>query len=345
MAEKVLIGMSGGVDSSAAVLLLKEQGYDIKGLTLCLYNDEKTPKAVADAKSVCDKIQIPFESLNLEDEFNKRVITPFITDYEKGLTPNPCIECNKHIKFGAMLNYATQNGFDKIATGHYANIKKQGDRYVLTRAKDISKDQTYVLYPLTQHQLAHTLLPLGDLTKAQVREKAMENGFVNANKADSQDICFVPDGDYAAFISRTLGTDFKRGNFVDLDGNVIGTHAGMIKYTVGQRKGLGMGFGKPMYVITKNPKTNTVVLGDEPNLFTKKVIVRDVNFVAMERLLGDVNCSGKLRYRHNEQPCKIIPLDETTILAEFLSPQRAPTPGQSAVFYDGDTVLCGGIIE
>ena len=244
-----------------------------------------------------------------------------------------------------MLDSANDEGFEKIATGHYAVIKKQGDRFVVAKPKDRAKDQSYVLYSLSQHQLSSTLMPLGELTKAEVRELAEQNGLITAHKSDSQDICFVPDGDYTDFISKWLGITFPEGDYVDLSGKVIGRHKGMIRYTIGQRKGLGMGFGKHMYVLDKSPTENKVVLGDEDGLFKTRVLVKDVNFMAMEGLNTPIACLGKLRFRHTEQPCRIIPLDEKTLLAEFSQPQRAPTSGQAAVFYDGDTVICGGIIS
>ena len=244
-----------------------------------------------------------------------------------------------------MFDIAKDYDCSKIATGHYAKIEKCGDRFLLKKPKDLSKDQTYVLYSLTQYQLERTLMPLGDLTKDEVRAFAQDWGFVNANKPDSQDICFVPDGDYANFISKYTDTPLESGNFVDTKGNVIGSHGGMIKYTIGQRKGLGMGFGRPVYVVSKDPLKNSVVLGDEGDLYSKKVIVRNVNFIAIDKLTSPLNCMGKLRYRQMEEACKITPLDETTLLAEFEKPQRAVTSGQAAVFYDGDVVVCGGTIE
>lgn len=344
--QKVLVGMSGGVDSSVAAYLLINAGYDTAGVTLSLYSGEKcgSLQDVKDAADVCSRLGIEHYVLDLKEQFKSAVIDKFISEYQSGNTPNPCIECNRNIKFGEMLELAGGMGYDKIATGHYAVVKKQGDRFVIAKPKDISKDQTYVLYTLSQHQLAHTVMPLGDITKAEVRLLAEENGFVTAHKSDSQDICFVPDGDYTKFISEYKGIIFPEGDYVDISGNVIGRHKGMIRYTVGQRKGLGMGFGKPMYVLDKSPEENKVILGDEEGLFRKRVLVKDVNFVALESLKTPLKCLGKLRYRHNEQPCTLIPLDENTLLAEFDEPQRAPTSGQSAVFYDGDTVICGGII-
>ncbi len=344
--KKILVGMSGGVDSSVAAALLIQLGYDVTGVTLRLYEGEKCGSLndVKDAAAVCQKLGINHQVLDFKKRFQTAVIDKFISEYQIGNTPNPCIECNKHIKFGEMLSVAERMRYEKIATGHYAEVKKQGERFVVTKPKDKAKDQSYVLYGLTQHQLAHTLMPLGNLTKAQVRELAEKGGLITAHKSDSQDICFVPDGDYTEFISKWLGVTFPEGNFVDLSGKVIGRHKGMIRYTVGQRKGLGMGFGRPMYVLDKNPKENRVILGDEDGLFKKKVMVSDVNFVALESLNSKLNCLGKLRYRHNEQPCTITPIDSNTLLAEFAEPQRAPTPGQAAVFYDGDTVICGGTI-
>ena len=344
--NKILVGMSGGVDSSVAALLLKNGGYSIAGVTLSLYQGEKCGSLndIKDAAEVCKKLDIEHYVFDFKEKFCSAVIESFISEYKAGNTPNPCIECNKHIKFGEMLKGANEIGYPKIATGHYAQIKKQGDRFVVVKAVDKSKDQSYVLYSLSQNQLSSTALPLGALTKAQVRELAEQSGLITAHKSDSQDICFVPDGDYTDFISKWLGESFAEGDYLDLDGKVIGRHKGMIRYTIGQRKGLGMGFGKHMYVLNKNPKNNTVILGDEEQLFKTRVLVKNVNYMAMERLTSPVDCLGKLRYRHNEQPCRITPLDETTLLAEFTEPQRAPTGGQAAVFYDGDTVICGGII-
>ena len=332
MKEKLFVGMSGGVDSSAAATLLMEQGFYVSGVTLNLYDGEKcgSSKDIEDAAAVCQKLGIEHFVFDFKNKFEKAVIDKFISEYQIGNTPNPCIECNKHIKFGAM---------------HYAEVKKFGDRYVITRPKDRAKDQSYVLYSLNQHQLSHTVMPLGAFTKAEVRELAEQRGLITAHKSDSQDICFVPDGDYTDFISKWLGITFPEGDYVDINGKVIGRHKGMIRYTIGQRKGLGMGFGKPIFVLDKSPKENKVVLGDEDGLFKTKVLVKDVNFMAMDSLTSPLNCMGKLRYRHNEQPCRITPLDETTLLAEFDEPQRAPTHGQAAVFYDGDTVICGGVIS
>lgn len=353
--EKVMVGMSGGVDSSVCAALLLKQGYDVSGVTLRLYDGEdynagKTRTCcslsdVEDARAVCMRIGIPHYAFNFKELFQKNVIEDFINEYIMGLTPNPCIECNRHIKFDAMLERAKVLGYDKIATGHYALVRRdENGRYLLCRAADISKDQTYVLYSMTQEQLSHTLFPLGTLTKPQVRKIAEQNGFVNANKPDSQDICFVPDGDYAGFIERFAGKTAPHGNFINENGDILGEHKGLIRYTVGQRRGLGIALGKHAYVINKNPDDNTVTLGDEERLFYKNVTVNNLNFIPFDRLTGKMRVTAKLRYRHKEQPAVIRPYDNGTVLIEFDEPQRAPSPGQAAVFYSGDTVVGGGTI-
>lgn len=341
--EKILVGMSGGVDSSAAALILKEKGYSVTGLTLKLCKEDKE-QDINDAKAVCEKLGIEHLTLDLKNEFQEKVIDEFINQYKIGLTPNPCLECNKYIKFGKMLELALEKGFDKIATGHYARVEKKGERFILKKATDISKDQSYVLYSLTQHQLKHLELPLGCLTKSEIREKAEESGLVNANRPDSQDICFVPNGDYAAFIEENGGFVSEKGNYTDINGNILGKHQGVIHYTIGQRKGLGIALGKPQFVIDKSSETNTVVLGDEENLFKKEVLVSDVNFIPFDKLEREMRVTAKLRYRHAEQPATIYPMDDTKVKILFDEPQRAPSSGQGAVFYDGDTVVGGGKI-
>lgn len=341
--EKILVGMSGGVDSSAAALILKEKGYPVTGLTLKLCKEDKE-QDINDAKAVCEKLGIEHLTLDLKNEFKEKVIDEFINQYKIGLTPNPCLECNKYIKFGKMLELALEKGFDKIATGHYARVEKKGERFILKKATDISKDQSYVLYSLTQHQLKHLELPLGYLTKPEIRAKAEESGLVNANRPDSQDICFVPNGDYAAFIEENGGFVSEKGNYTDINGNILGKHQGVIHYTIGQRKGLGIALGKPQFVIDKSSETNTVVLGDEENLFKKEVFVSDVNFIPFDKLEREMRVTAKLRYRHAEQPATIYPMDDTKVKILFDEPQRAPSSGQGAVFYDGDTVVGGGKI-
>ena len=338
-----MIAMSGGVDSSAAAYLVKKSYGCASGVTLKLTDRETSD--ISDAKKTADKAGIDHYVLDLRQEFKKYVIDEFVNAYQNGLTPNPCIFCNKHIKFGLLHESAVNLGFDLIATGHYSIIEKQNNRFLLKKATDITKDQSYVLYSLSQDQLSRTLFPLGNLTKAEVREIALSSGFVNASKKDSQDICFVPDGDYAKFIEEYTKKSFDHGNFVDKDGNILDEHKGIINYTIGQRKGLGLSFDSPRYVCSKCAKTNTVVLGKEPDLLSTSLDCTDLNLIACDKLDSTIRVKAKTRYKQQEQWALISQTSETTAHIEFEEPQRAVTAGQSVVFYDGDYVVGGGIIK
>jgi tRNA-specific 2-thiouridylase len=282
----------------------------------------------------------------MREEFKKQVISRFAQEYNQGLTPNPCIECNKYIKFGALLEKAVEQGCDYIATGHYSKIgfDKGAGRYVLYRPEDRKKDQTYVLWQLSQHQLSHILMPLAELTKDRVREIAQNYGFVSAGAKESQDICFVPHGDYAAFLQQYENKVFEKGDYTDVCGNVLGTHLGHQHYTIGQRKGLGIALGKPQFVVSKDPCTNRVVLGDEEHIFKTHIYIKDVNMIAADFPKGDISCTAKLRYSAPDDKCIFHPTGENEAVLEFEKPQRAPAPGQSAVFYSADAVLGGGKI-
>lgn len=356
--KKVMVGMSGGVDSSVAAMLLREQGYEVMGVTLKLFSDEDIVQAekegktccalsdVEDARSVAYRLGFEHLVFNFKDVFREHVMQQFADCYLAGRTPNPCIECNRHVKFDKMLRRALELGYDYIATGHYAvnEFDESSGRYLLKRPKDRSKDQTYVLYSLTQEQLAHTLFPLGTLEKPQVRALAESAGLVNSSKPDSQDICFVPDGDYAGFIRKFTGADVPEGDFTDMQGNVLGRHRGIINYTVGQRKGLGISLGKPAYVVKKDVQTNTVTLGDERDLYTKSLIARDVNLISAAELTSPMRITAKTRYSQTEQPAVLSHLGNGDYMVEFDEPQRAVTSGQAVVFYDGDIVVGGGTI-
>lgn len=300
---------------------------------------------VLDAKSVCARLGIRHYTLNMTDDFKKEVIERFILAYQNGFTPNPCIDCNRYMKFSKMLHKAQELNIDYVATGHYARIEKQGDRYILKKAVDLSKDQSYVLYSLTQEQLKVTKFPLGNYTKQQVREIAEENGFVNARKHESQDICFVPDGDYSKFIEYYTGKTYPCGDFVDMNGKRLGEHKGIIRYTIGQRRGLGLALPASMYVVEKDVDNNKVILGFNDDLFKKEVNVKNISFTACDGLDKPERLCAKIRYNQKEQPATVTQTDENHFTIVFDEPQRAITKGQAAVLYDGDTVVGGGTIE
>ena len=357
--KKVMVGMSGGVDSSVSALILREKGYDVTGVTLKLFSDDDIRKAeetqktccalsdVEDAKSVAHRLGFEHFTFNFRDNFKKYVMNKFVNSYFEGATPNPCIECNRHIKFDKMLQRANELGFDYIATGHYAvtEYDEKTGRYLLKRATDRSKDQTYVLYSLTQYQLAHTLFPLGTLTKSEVRSIAENAGLVNSNKPDSQDICFVPDGDYASFIKEFTGKDSEIGDFKDINGKIIGKHKGIINYTIGQRKGLGIAIGKPAYVVDKDIETNSVIIGDEKDLYKNELIAEDVNLISVEDITEQMRITAKTRYSQIEQPAVLMKIENGEYKVVFDNPQRAITKGQAVVFYDNDIVVGGGTIK
>lgn len=349
MAKKVMVGMSGGVDSAVSALVLKNNGYDVTGINCRFFDSDKSKVSqdVEDAKKVADSLGIPFQVYELYGGFEERVIANFIASYLKGETPNPCIECNKHLKFGKLLDKALEDGFDYIATGHYARVEfdQTTGRYLLKKGTDESKDQSYVLYCLTQHQLSHTIFPLGDMTKENARTLAEEMKLVNARKSDSQDICFIPDGDYAAFIQGRLDYTLPKGNFVDTDGNILGQHQGIIHYTVGQRKGLGIALGKPAFVQSKSAEDNTVVLGSNEGLFRCELTARDINLITCDKLTEPIRCKARIRYSAKEQWATVTQTDETHLHIVFDEPQRAISKGQAVVLYDGYTVIGGGTIE
>ncbi len=337
----VMVALSGGVDSSVAAALLQDQGAEVCGGHLHLYGAPS-----GDAELSAARLEIPFYNFSETEAFEKEVIAAFAESYARGETPNPCIICNRQIKFGLLLDHALALGQDYLATGHYAKIQKDSGsgRMLLLRAKDQSKDQTYMLYLLTQNQLAHALFPLGDLTKTEIREMAQEMALPSAKKPDSQDICFVPDGDYAAFLESRRKKPYEKGHFVNENGEVLGQHQGIIRYTIGQRKGLGIALGEPAFVLKKDVEKNQVILGKEEKLFSHRVLADRLNWIACEAPTEGMTVTAKTRYSHKESLAKLHLLSGGRILAEFSEAQRAAAPGQAMVFYDGDVVVGGGTI-
>lgn len=356
MKRKVAIGMSGGVDSSVAAYLLKEQGYEVIGVTMQIWQEEDPLalaenggccglSAVDDARRVADMLGIPYYVLNFKREFKEHVIDYFMDEYIHARTPNPCIACNRYVKWEALLNRAMELGCDYIATGHYARVCKLGNgRYTLRKSAAIRKDQTYALYNLTQEQLSKTLMPVGEYDKEEIRKIAEEIGLLVAKKPDSQEICFIPDHDYASYIEKETGRHFPQGNFVDINGNILGRHKGLIHYTIGQRKGLGLSLGTPAFVVEIRPDTNEVVIGTNEDTFCDRLLADQVNFMSIPGLTGECSVTAKIRYSHQGAPCKIKMTGDDRIVCHFEEPVRAVTPGQAVVFYQDDLVVGGAVI-
>ena len=343
------VAMSGGVDSAVAALLLKQAGHRISGVHLQMLPREasgETPSqtGAADARLVARRLDIPFYTWDFSRIFRETVIRDFVTEYRQGRTPNPCAVCNRHVKFGALLEQVYAMGGDCLATGHYARVEQNGGRYLLKRGLDRRKDQSYFLYTLTQEQLAHVRFPLGELEKGQVRRLAEEHGLVNAGKRDSQDICFVPNGSYADFIERVLGQAAPPGDFLDREGRVLGRHRGLIRYTTGQHKGLGLSTAEPLYVLRKDPAANTVLLGPDSALWSRTLTAERMNWVSIPEPDGPISVTVKTRYSQREAEALAEPLPGGRLRVTFSEPQRAVAPGQAVVLYDGETVAGGGVI-
>lgn len=350
--KKAIIAMSGGVDSSVAAYFMKQKGFECIGATMKLYTNDTvgidreksccTESDIEDARSVANMLGMQYYVFNFKDEFEEKVINKFIRTYEQGGTPNPCIDCNRYLKFEKLMARLDELGYDYVVTGHYARIEEKDGKFYLKKGKDLSKDQSYVLYSLTSAQLSRILLPLGEYSKDEIREIAEAQGFINAKKRDSQDICFVPDGNYAAFIEKYLNKTYPKGEFVDKKGKVIGEHLGIIRYTIGQRKGLGVAAGHPVYVVNKDIANNKVILGSNEDLMSTRLEADDFNWI-YDKPEGEIKCKAKVRYNMQEVDCTVH-CEGDRVVVEFDNPVRAVTSGQAVVLYDGDYVIGGGTI-